>query len=280
MKGNTINWPNELIDDIKQKRCVVFIGSGISANSHDKNGNSPPTWKDFLLKGTEELSKTQSQIIKSHIRSNDYLFACELLREMLGKDRYYNILKTCFQNKYKHANIHHDIFLLDSPIYITPNFDNIFDTHVQSETNGSTSVLPYYDENIIDEIRTGRNIIIKIHGTIQSVDKLIFTKSDYAKARIEHSKFYKVLESLILTKTFLFLGAGLNDPDVQLLFENVSFTYHNAKHHYFVVPAIDKNTQNAYKKLLNLEFLTYNPKNEHKALKEGLSQLVQLVNAD
>ena len=34
----------------------------------------------------------------------------------------------------------------------------------------------------------------------------------------------------------IFLGAGLNDSDIKLLFENYATTFHAFKNHYFVIP--------------------------------------------
>jgi len=272
-----MKWPKSLIEDLHEKRCVVFIGSGISANAVNDAGERPPTWKAFLEKGAESLEKKESKDIITSIKKEDYLLACELLRKKLGRDEYNRLVHSCFDNGYHHDEIHHDIYLLDAPIYITPNFDKIFDVHVTNETGGNTTIKQYYDDNILDKIRCGKNIVLKIHGTIDTEDRMIFTKADYAKARVEHARFYRILESLILTRTFLFLGAGLNDPDIQLLLENVAFTYRNARKHYFVTPDTSKDILDVYKETMNLEFLTYNPKKGHEALRNGIKDLITEV---
>lgn len=273
-----MNWPRILVEDLHEKRCVVFIGSGISANATNDAGEHPPTWHKFLNKGIENLDKTVARVIKRCINKEDYLLACELLRKKLGRDNYNHLLQQSFQNGYHWHDIHNDIYLLDAPIYITPNFDKIFDLHVSNETMGNTSIKNYYDDNILDKIRCGNNLILKIHGTIDTEDKMIFTKADYVRARVEYSHFYRILESLILTKTFLFLGAGLNDPDIQLLFENVAFTYKNTRKHFFVIPdSTSKDILEIYKETMNLEFITYNSKNEHEALKSGIKDLIAEV---
>ena len=108
-----------------------------------------------------------------------------------------------------------------------------------------------------------------------STNKIIFTQADYARVRIENSDFYKIMEALILTHTFIFLGAGLNDPDIKLLFENYATTFHVSKNHYFVIP---NNTYSdlelqVYKETMHLDFIKYDPADNHKELSEGLKEL-------
>ena len=43
-----IDWPENLIDAIARRKCVIFLGAGISANSETSNGKHPATWESFL----------------------------------------------------------------------------------------------------------------------------------------------------------------------------------------------------------------------------------------
>ncbi|MCL8034387.1 SIR2 family protein, partial [Pseudomonas aeruginosa] len=63
-------------------------------------------------------------------------------------------------------------------------------------------------------------LIIKIHGSVDSTDKLIFTRKDYSEARTKYRNFYQIIEALSLTHTFIFIGCGTNDPDIRLLLED------------------------------------------------------------
>lgn len=42
-----IPWPDELVEDIAKRKCVLYLGSGISANSQNDEGRHPATWKSF-----------------------------------------------------------------------------------------------------------------------------------------------------------------------------------------------------------------------------------------
>ena len=125
---------------------------------------------------------------------------------------------------------------MDSRIVITPNFDHIYDDHAGTQTGGTISVKSYYDDDVAEVIRRGDRLILKMHGTISTPNNLIFSRNDYAKARIEHAHFYKILEALAITHTFLFLGAGINDPDIRLLLEDYAFRFRYSRKHYFILP--------------------------------------------
>ena len=43
-----INWPEDVVEDIARRRCVLYLGSGVSANSVNEKGETPATWGDFL----------------------------------------------------------------------------------------------------------------------------------------------------------------------------------------------------------------------------------------
>lgn len=275
-----MDWPDDLVLELARKKCVIFLGSGISANAQDRSGKHPPTWRIFLEEGNNRVSGPDNEIIKKCINNYEYLMACELLRRTLGKQNFDELLKYMFKGKgYDHALIHEYIFSLDSRIIITPNFDKIYDNYAQLKSHNTIVLKYYYDDDIVNYLRGMDSVIIKNHGTIDKIDRIIFTQSDYAKTRIENSDFYKIMEALIITHTFVFLGAGLNDPDIKLLFENYATTFNVSKNHYFVIPQdtySDLELQ-VYKETMHLDFIKYDSKDGHKELTSGLKELAEIV---
>jgi len=279
-----INWPNSLIDSLARRTCVIYLGSGVSHNSVNKDGKKPPTWKTFLNIGCEELKEQHDKeiLIKDKIKANDYLMACELLRKSIGKDRFNKLLKKEFQTpRYVEADIHKYIFELDSKIVVTPNFDKIYDIYAQTMTHGEMVIKSYTDKGIIDCIRNSERFVLKIHGSIDNPDSLIFSQADYAQARNNYFNFYQILNALFLTQTFLFLGAGLNDPDIKLLLENYAFQYPSSRKHIFVIPndQMSEDERKIYSETLGLEFLLYNSENNHIELTDSIKDLDEKVNS-
>lgn len=278
-----INWPTDLIDDIARRRCIIYLGSGISMNSTNDKGEHPKSWSNLLEKGMDLLKESDQGIkkcIKKYLDKEDYLMGFELLKCSLSRDVFVNFLKNEFiVPHFDHSPIHEDIFSLDTRIIITTNIDKIYDTYANSLSNGTINIKNYYDEDLADCIRNSEHLIFKIHGCITTPDKAIFSSIDYASIRNTYKDFYLLLESLIMNHTFLFLGAGLNDPDIRLLFENYRFKYKYSKSHHFVIP---KNKYipaelKIFSELLNMNFIQYDAAKHHKELIYSVKNLVNLV---
>lgn len=275
-----IRWPSDLVLDLARRRCIPILGSGVSRQCANALGKSPKTWKEFLDDGSKLVNPNRH--IKALIKKNDYLTACEIIKEKLGDQGYYDLVTAEYLTPaYQSAPIHKHIFTLDSKIVITPNFDKIYDTYAVQASSGTIKVKKYYDGDLADSIRRSERIILKIHGTIDSPSEMIFTRTEYGSARTKHSNFYRILDALALTHTLLFIGCGTSDPDLRLILEDFNFKYSTSKTHYMVLPSklLHKDEVKLLKSSLNIEILTYDPKGGHKLLVDSLENLAKDVEA-
>lgn len=276
-----IDWPQQLVKDLARRRAVIMIGSGISKKSVGKDGARPPTWREFLEGALDLQAAPRPRHITSAIRNGDYLSACEWIRTRM--DEAWNPFLTAkfLTPAYKPNKVHELIFALDSANYITPNFDKIFDNYVTERTDGTTIVKTYYDDDVQQLVRTGSRVILKVHGTIDSPDRMIFGRAKYAEARVKYAAFYHLIDALLLTNTFLILGCGLDDPDFQLLFENFSYRFSTAQPHYmtFADPVHD-DLETLVRDTRNLKLLRYSRHHEHKELEQSLELLVKQVDEE
>ncbi|HEJ7279807.1 SIR2 family protein [Serratia marcescens] len=274
-----IDWTESLVDDIARRKCILFLGAGVSMNSIGNNGSRPPGWRAFLENCMSGLQKTQQ--IKKLIGNEDYLTACELIKSKLAKGKFDTLLRKSFlEPQYKHASLHQHLFKLDCRIVLTPNFDKIYETFVTTETQGTVVVKNYYDQDIVTAIKGDGRVIIKTHGTVDNTQSLIFSRGDYARARSQNRDFYELLNALSLTNTFLFVGCGVNDPDIRLLLED-SFFKHNATKPHFMISSdkgVHKEMIPVIEDTLNLNILQYREqKGSHEELINSFSELVGLV---
>ena len=106
---------------------------------------------------------------------------------------------------------------------------------------------------------------------------MIFTRREYANARVQYSSFYGALEALILTHTFVFVGCSLKDPDLQLILENHAFTYPQNKPHYILMPKIHEEIMDLMRQSMNLKALPYSSRDQHRELVESVAELVGRV---
>lgn len=273
-----IVWPPNLVDDIARRKCVLVIGAGVSKNSQNAQNNRPKDWKEFLENASLGL-QIKSEV-KKQINSGDYLTACELIKKELGRDDFNDLVRGEFMTpQFQPAEIHKHIYNLDSRIVITPNFDKIYDTYASTASYGSVAVKKFYDTDVADYVRGVDPFIIKIHGSVETPDNLIFTRKDYSEARTKHRDFYHIVDSLAVTHTFIFIGCGTNDPDIRLILENYTFQFAHNRKHYIIMPRNEMHpkVQEIVGETMSLKPLLYDSRDYHKILTTSLEELVAQV---
>jgi hypothetical protein len=149
-------------------------------------------------------------------------------------------------------------------------------------SEGTVKIKNYYADDISSVIRGKKNdrTVIKMHGTIDEPNKLIFSRKDYAEARSSSKNFYSLLESLIMTHTFLFLGCGIDDPDIKLLLEDYAHKFRFSRSHYFVTrkKTIDQQIKDIVTNTMKLNFIEYSGSgSDHSKLITSLRDLVSKV---
>lgn len=277
-------WPEALVRDIASQRAVLFFGAGVSMNSVGLDGHTKPkSWISFLNEAIQSIpaaSQSLKREIAGLIRKNDLLTACEVIRREIGRDGFVALVKKEFQTPgYQPAPIHDLLWKLDLRITMTPNFDNIYDTVVATNGSGTVSIKKYFDDDVADALRRKERVLIKSHGSVIDPDKLIFTRVDYAKARSEHSQFYALLDALLRTHTFLFVGCGLEDPDIRLMLEDYCFRHPFALQHYFVIPSrrFSAPIKCVFEDSLRVKLLEYKYTPDHANLTAEICKLVSAV---
>lgn len=238
----------------------------------------PPTWEEFLRLALEECQNPKRHI-EQLLRRQDYLTACEIIKYRLGEDWNPLVHDKFVAPKFRPADIHKDIFQLDSRIVLTQNVDRIYDAFAASESSGTVYIKDYSNTDVGLVVRGERRCVLKAHGSVETPAKMIFTREEYAKARVEYSSFYNVLDALTVTHTLLFVGCGTSDPDVQLMLERYAFSFPGSRPHYMVAPrlSLHPDVEQSLKRNLNLKFLFYRPQDDHLELRESLHELVKLV---
>jgi hypothetical protein len=274
-----ITWPDELVSAIARRRSVIFLGAGASMNSVNAAGNRPPSWTGFLQSGIERLPAPQTEL-KRLLREKDFLSCCQILKYKMGYDWVPLLEETFLTPQFRPADIHRQVLRLDSSIVVTPNFDKIYDNHAMSATGNLFKVKKHYDDDIPRVLRGSENqrLILKIHGCIDTPDKLIFTREDYADIRSKYANFYRAVDALILTHTFLFIGCSMTDPDLMLMLEQYARSFGAAPPHFV---ALAGKLSDEYTKMLqdnyNLRVLKYSDANQHKELLESIEKLNECV---
>lgn len=274
-----INWPQTLVRELAARRCIFFLGAGVSSSSQTPSGIRPKAWKEFLENATSLIrSPSQKQIIQKLVEEGKNLLALQAICSEVDRSEYHHFLDENFNNQsFQASKLHHAILKLDQRLVITTNFDKIYEAHWYSISKEGFKVISYDSESLVDEIRSDTRLIIKAHGSIDNINKMIFTRSQYYNAKRNYSKFYEVLKALFITHTVVFIGCSLDDPDVQLILEDVNVITSAQKPHYIL---IKENSQNLFalkdwQETYNIRALEYGP--NHDDLITDLETLLDSV---
>jgi hypothetical protein len=271
-----IDWPDKLIHDIARRRCIAFLGAGVSRRSINTEGKRPPLWKEFLEAAIGKCEGSKSEVNKL-IKAGDYLSACQLIKSRLGAINWHDLLEEMFLHpNYAPADIHQTIFDLDLPIVATTNIDTIYDRFLGAKYNAAVVIKPYHDDSIGRYVKSDAStrVVIKIHGSVDHLDHTVFTREEYASSRYRYVHFYDLLSSLISTQTFLFIGYSLSDPDINLILEDNARRFKSQRPHYLVTAdKVSNDMIRLYEDNYSIKIIKYNPASDHLDLVDSLRKL-------
>jgi hypothetical protein len=200
--------PEPLLDDIVSSRCIPIVGAGFSINAKSEYGPLP-TW--------DKLGYNISKLIPNyeHIHAIDSISAFTYLN---GKTRLAEYLsKFLLVDHVQPGKSHISFANLYFKEIITTNFDFLIEAAMRQLNNNyrivmEESQLPL--SSAIDE-----KLILKIHGDIHHPERLIATEEDYDKFVLQYPLLSTYISNLLISKTALFIGYSLNDPDFRQLFQ-------------------------------------------------------------
>lgn len=271
-------WPNNLVEELAYRRCLIFLGSGISATAKNSEGKTPDTWGEFLNNVKSKMkdpSDSDVEFVEQMLNEKNYLLALQAISDLCDTGEYSAYLKKQYlRGGYIPSNVHRIIKELDSKIVITTNFDRLYEGLCKEP---EYVTYDYTDtRSIIGTIKAPENLIIKAHGSIDDTEKLIFTAKQYYAAQEKYPEFYHLLSALFLTHTVVFLGYSLSDPDINLLLQFLHNTANSSCPHYLVdkkgnKPQLVKHWKQTY----NVSLIEYG--SSYDDLEEELDELKDLV---
>ncbi len=273
-----MDWPDPLVAELAERRCILFLGAGASAASSDSDGNRPPTWTRLLEEACDLVSDTAVvDLAQQLIQKEQMLDAAEVVFSRIEAAEIRTFLRErLLVPQYQPSTIHQVALDLDPKVLITTNYDRIYDEFcTQGSARDGYSIRNYYDANVLDEIRSTARVVIKAHGCITDTNRIVLTRSQYFQARAENRGFYEILDSLFLVNTLLFVGYSVADPDIQLVLENAHIHFPSRHPHYALVPeGRHEALRESMRRTYNLRLLEYDaPEGDHA---EGLRCLEEL----
>lgn len=244
-----------------QNKLVIFVGAGVSRNS------GVCSWwelvRDIAIKigyddicekcaikyeyysecgeGYEFCSSNSKCHMKHNFSAEEFLKIPQYFYDTKGKDEYYNFLKKKFCRSYDSNVIDELIVELNPEHIITTNYDHLIED--VKHPNVSNYTVIECDGDLLE--KNGHRYIIKMHGDIDKLEEIVLKEDDYLKYSQNHTLIETYIKSLLVDKTFLFIGYSLNDNNLSLIMSYIDYFVKDKgvkgrTPHYLVVNSISK----------------------------------------
>jgi len=212
------NSPPSLVRYLREGRCVLFCGSGLSAWA------KLPTWTTLLEEIVGELSAelpddADAAELNRLLKAGKLLEVADHCKEKLGR-RYNDILSERLRGATGEIPEPHKVIVqLPFSGIITTNYDKLLERSYASV--GSTPKTPTHtDTETLGPLLFDQSFfILKAHGDIDRPESMVLTTRDYQEIIHANPAFNSIFSAILLTKAVLFVGYSINDPDFRLLLD-------------------------------------------------------------
>lgn len=196
-----------LVSELSNNLCVPFIGAGFSKNAISTQKKNIPLWSDLIDTMCKKLN-----FVNSKLTTNDYQDIAEKFEERFTRLKLIELCMEQIQDlEYEPGYVHYLLSTLGFKRIITTNYDSIIERAYRK--NGRTIQRITTKQQLAVYEASQQTCIIKMHGDFDSIEKLIITKSDYDNFFKNNEFIADYIKGIFRTKTLLFMGYSLNDPD-------------------------------------------------------------------
>ena len=264
------NIPHGLKEAIEKDELVLFIGAGLSWDLKNTEGKTLGGWKEMVSSILSYL-KDKEYITAEEQQSCEKLGQIDALKELKKKGIDKNIVGDFIKRYFtlgeeNNLSLQEDLFKLSTKI-ITTNYDRAFEIAADELNNNKAYKTRNYE---ISRLKKAPVFLLKLHGCIEHIDSMVLFPSDYEelyKSKSQDAKHVlQALRNLIFNKTFLFIGTGLGDHQINSIFKEIKRTQGNYDQGHFII------TPNPLNKSLN--FLTRIEINDYAEIPSVIKQLL------
>lgn len=209
------HFPKALLDDLVHGRWLPVVGAGMSLNAALPAPAKMPLWNDLGKHFADELIDYSPTGVLDAISAYEHEFGrarlIERLAELLHLDRALP------------GKAHKEFCSLPFDIVCTTNFDFLLEKQYDLERQDNRTVYPVVDEDQLSiNIGVAVTLLLKLHGDLRHPKRLIATEADYDGFLANYPLIATYLANQLITKTAVFIGYSLDDPDFRQIWQIVS----------------------------------------------------------
>jgi len=275
--------PAELVEAVRTKRCILFVGSGLSAQVRRSNGVSLPTWAQFLVELLDWAIARQIRFwgdpedIRSMINNGDLLAAAQELQERVGTSALGEFLAYVFRDRQVVPGVPQRI-LPNIPFraILTTNYDSLIEGAYSMETGGRIPPVLTQEDLLFSPspLRGSEFFIFTIHGHLDRPNSIVLGSRDYQDLLFRTPGYRQFLH------TVLFVGFGGADPNLDNVLDRLASIYSRTLDRHFILLPAGRLNATAKRRLAldrRLEVIEYFVDQGHSQIISFLREIVDQV---
>jgi hypothetical protein len=198
-----------LAEALLRGECVVFAGAGLSAAAL-------PQWSELV----DLLSQALPELQAHGATPGDFLDIAQWYVEEFGRERLLQeIVRLYGVSAAEPTPLAQAVAALPTSLYFTTNYDLSLEQALRQLGDLPDVVIRDSHVALIDERH--RTTVVKLHGCVTEPDSIVLTREDFATYGETHRAAITYLQSLLATRTFLFVGFSFADPNFRLIYQAI-----------------------------------------------------------
>lgn len=205
-------FPKPLLADLVAGRWLPVVGAGMSLNAKMPAGRKMPLWPALGEALANDLTDFSAM---------GTLDAISAFQHEFGRSKLIERLIDILHIKDAQPGRAHEAFCeLPFDIACTTNFDFLLERQYE---RGPSHVYTVVDEEqlSINGSPSG-TLLLKLHGDLRHPSRLVVTEEDYDAFLNRYPLIATYLANLLITKTAVFVGYSLDDPDFRQIWNIVT----------------------------------------------------------
>jgi hypothetical protein len=276
--------PDELVSAVKEDRCALFVGAGLSKAS------GYPLWTELLetlIKAAETLRSIsvsgakELRTLAASKEASKLLMVAQELSDRVGREVFLEEIVKVFSDDTKMPSAAHNILpTIPFDLILTTNYDRLLERAYASPGHVPRTYTHNNAPDFADALWRRKFFILKAHGDVDHRTEIVVTERDYRDI-IFRSQGYRAAMSAIFTmRSVLFIGVSLDDPELRLLLGYLYDVFHGSgSYHFALVPKsqFSETTVSRWLKDYKVRCILYDPTNGHPEVPEFLAALANAV---
>ena len=190
-----------LADQARHGSLVVFVGAGASTSV------GLPSWGELLKPLLEKLGV---------VRSGDPLDQAQWYEDAFGRPELLSHVRKTLDTGAEPSDLHRALASIQATVYVTTNYDRLMEVALERIQGIPPDVV--IEDGQVALIEEGeRTTVVKLHGCLSLPSTIVLTRDDYEGYADGHRAMIAYLQSLLATRTFLFVGVSLTDPNFRAI---------------------------------------------------------------